>query len=255
MDEPGLTFLAGQSLPRCTHRIDKHFRDYCTLQHMDGGKVSLKLDEVAYALNGRAFWSAWPGPRVRFRPSDEHGTWRHRYIAFRGPLVSRWMDEGLFPVLPQPAPRRDAAARFDALLELARQPRKWSQRRAINLLESLLLELAEARDQPTAPVALERVKRQLVESREPGSYAELAEQLGWSERSLRRNFRSRYGTSPHQYVIESRVERAKRLLLESDLPIKEIARQLGYGDVFYFGRQFRRHAGVPPATYRRSREG
>jgi YesN/AraC family two-component response regulator len=39
------------------------------------------------------------------------------------------------------------------------------------------------------------------------------------------------------------------------LPIKTIAEQLGYRDVSFFTRQFRLVTGVPPATFRRSREG
>jgi AraC-like DNA-binding protein len=270
MAEADLTFLAGQHVPRCTHRIDKHFRDYATLQFGAKGAVSLWIDDDAYALNGRWFWSAWNGPRVRFRPAEDGGTWHHRYIAFRGPRVRRWTDDGLFPVLPQPAPAgaRRWAGRFDELLDASRRPRRWTQRRAVNVLEGMLIELAEARDQPaTPPAALDRVRATLRAAvdlapdaaHEPApalpDYAALAESAGLSERSLRRAFRKRFGTSPHQYLIEARVGEAMRLLLETDWPIKRVAASLGYADVFYFTRQFRRHAGVSPAAYRRSREG
>ncbi|MGC4030741.1 MAG: helix-turn-helix transcriptional regulator [Tepidisphaeraceae bacterium] len=63
------------------------------------------------------------------------------------------------------------------------------------------------------------------------------------------------GQSPHQYVIGLRVATAREMLLKTDLPVKEIARRLGYADVFYFGRQFKRQTGVSPALFRKSREG
>jgi AraC-like DNA-binding protein len=251
-----LTFLAGQRVMRCTHRIDKHFRDYSTLQFCAAGRVRLQIDGRPYGLNGRWFWSAWDGPRVAFAPAEPGGTWQHRYIAFRGPRVRQWMDSGLFPILPQPAPPAGRwAERFDQLLEQSRRARRWAQLRATNILEGILIELAEARDQPPAPGPMEQVRTMLRSALDREiDYTSLASRAGMSPRTLRRAFRQQFGTSPHQYLIESRIARARELLAETDLPIKQIAQSLGYMDVFYFGRQFRAHAGVPPAAYRRSRE-
>jgi len=45
------------------------------------------------------------------------------------------------------------------------------------------------------------------------------------------------------------------MLVHTDEPIKMIAARLGYNDVYFFSRQFRLITGVPPAIYRRSRQG
>jgi len=55
---------------------------------------------------------------------------------------------------------------------------------------------------------------------------------------------------PGQFVIRQRVLRAITLLRESDLPIQQIAETLGYNDVFFFHRQFRRVAGATPRSVR-----
>jgi AraC-like DNA-binding protein len=44
------------------------------------------------------------------------------------------------------------------------------------------------------------------------------------------------------------------MLAGTELPIKTIARQLGYSDVFFFSRQFTGHTGISPAAYRRNRD-
>ena len=41
-------FLFGQFVPRCTHRIDKHFEDYNVLQFIDGGAVNLAIDQERF---------------------------------------------------------------------------------------------------------------------------------------------------------------------------------------------------------------
>ena len=58
------------------------------------------------------------------------------------------------------------------------------------------------------------------------------------------------GLTPTEYVIRKRVERAQTQLLGTSAPLKEIAAQLGFADVFYFSRTFRRIVGVPPSEYR-----
>lgn len=65
------------------------------------------------------------------------------------------------------------------------------------------------------------------------------------------SFRKVFGLPPKQYITMRRLNRAKYLLLETDLPIKEIARQCGYQDEFFFHRIFKRYTKIPPARYRK----
>ena len=65
------------------------------------------------------------------------------------------------------------------------------------------------------------------------------------------SFRKVFGLPPKQYISMRRLNRAKYLLLETDLPIKEIARQCGYQDEFFFHRIFKKYTKFPPARYRK----
>lgn len=58
------------------------------------------------------------------------------------------------------------------------------------------------------------------------------------------------GKTPHQYLIMRRIERAKRLLTESALPIIDISRQVGFTDQSYFTAVFRKHVATTPKAYR-----
>ena len=255
MPRPELFFLAGQHLPRCDHRIDKQFTAYQTLQFMEAGDVALSIDARAYALRGRWAWSGYAGPRIAFRPATAGRTWVHRYVAFRGPLTKRWIADGLFPVMPQPVPAGDFAERFDALLALIVDTNRPAAARAAYVLEGLLLDLSQTPAAASPPTWVDVVRRELKTPDAPTDYEELAGKFGLSVRGLRRHFRAQTGQSPHQYAIGRRIASARDLLLKTDLPVKEIARRLGYADVFYFGRQFKRQTGVSPALFRRSREG
>jgi AraC-like DNA-binding protein len=65
-----------------------------------------------------------------------------------------------------------------------------------------------------------------------------------------RLFKQTTGLPPHQYVLRCRMKRAQQLLVETDLPLSEIALQVGCTDQSHFTALFRTHFGLPPGTYR-----
>ncbi len=73
---------------------------------------------------------------------------------------------------------------------------------------------------------------------------------GLPERSLMRRFAKAIGMSPLDYVHALRLEEAKQLLETTDLPVEAIANEVGYEDTSFFGRLFRRKAGITPLQYR-----
>ncbi|WP_256758819.1 AraC family transcriptional regulator [Cohnella sp. WQ 127256] len=78
----------------------------------------------------------------------------------------------------------------------------------------------------------------------------LALSLQLSPVQLTRRFHEAYGLPPSDYATKLRLDRASRLLLETDLNIDNIARICGYENGFYFSRLFRKKRGIPPSQYR-----
>lgn len=81
--------------------------------------------------------------------------------------------------------------------------------------------------------------------------AKLAESAKLSRASLLRIFREATGKSPIAYLMELRIAAAKRLLLQSEKGVTEIAFEVGFNDANYFARQFRLVAGCTPTEFRR----
>jgi transcriptional regulator GlxA family with amidase domain len=73
---------------------------------------------------------------------------------------------------------------------------------------------------------------------------------GLPERSFMRRFTKATGMSPLDYVHALRLEEAKEMLETTDLPVEAIANEVGYEDTSFFGRLFRRKAGITPMQYR-----
>ena len=85
---------------------------------------------------------------------------------------------------------------------------------------------------------------------------ELARAAGVSPAHLRRCFRRDIGLSPGRFVLKTRVERACRLLAESDAPVTTLALELGFSSSQHFAQTFRRLVGETARDYRkRQRRG
>jgi transcriptional regulator GlxA family with amidase domain len=78
----------------------------------------------------------------------------------------------------------------------------------------------------------------------------LAARAYMSERNFARAFRAETGMTPAAYVEAARVERARRELETTDLPVQAVAAQCGFGTVETMRRAFARRLGVNPAAYR-----
>lgn len=81
--------------------------------------------------------------------------------------------------------------------------------------------------------------------------AELSHSLHCSTVTLTEHFRRSYGMSIMQYVLQKRIALAKRMLLESDLPVYEISVRCGFSDAEYFSRCFKEEVGESPALWRK----
>jgi AraC family transcriptional regulator len=82
---------------------------------------------------------------------------------------------------------------------------------------------------------------------------DLARESGLSLRHFCRTFRSEVGETPYRWIMRRRIERAKELLLKSDLSLAEIAGNCGFADQSHFTRALKQVTGTSPLRWRRER--
>ena len=87
-------------------------------------------------------------------------------------------------------------------------------------------------------------------SREPFSVAEVAARAHMSQRTLVRRFRAETGEGLAEWVARHRIERARALLEETDLPVAQVAHDAGFGSVEALRRHFQARVGTSPRAYR-----
>jgi transcriptional regulator GlxA family with amidase domain len=103
------------------------------------------------------------------------------------------------------------------------------------------------------PGSLEETRRWAAERlAEPLDVAGMARHAAVSPRTFARRFREETGTTPLQWLLSRRVDKARRLLEETDLSIDAIAWRAGFGTAASLRDHFRRVTATTPSAYRRS---
>jgi AraC family transcriptional regulator len=88
---------------------------------------------------------------------------------------------------------------------------------------------------------------------QPITLRELAALAGVSARHLERAFRQSMACSPHAYLMDRRLHRARGLLINHpELPVEQIALQLGFSSSSHFSSAFRRQTGLTPTDFRKT---
>jgi AraC family transcriptional regulator len=84
------------------------------------------------------------------------------------------------------------------------------------------------------------------------SLTTLATESGYSKRHFLRSFRAKTGRTPYQYVLDLRLEKARRLMLKPHLSLIDIALECGFANHAHFTRAFRQRLGVQPSQFRKN---
>ncbi len=242
--------------------LSPHQHEFFQIIYCLGGRGTLTLSDDAHALaQGKLFVIEPSRPHglsalaavktldVKFRVNNA----RLRRALLRVPAVWRHADEGVVHLLERI--RHEGARRQPFFRELC----------AMSLLEILVTLIRAARgvdldkryaaDLPAGSVR-DAIARRAVEylhehHAEPLTMKRVSRLLGVSERHLRAKMEEALGQTPHRYLAEYRIDRAKDLIAHHGLALKDVATRTGFKTVHHFTRTFTQLAGRPPGAWRR----
>lgn len=214
--------------------------------------------EGEICLDGKRF-TARAGDLVCFCPGVPHSLCvaREPCMEFYGVHFTLPPGTNRLPLPPvahiEPAGRLEPL--FKSLLEIYKQKSYLYQWRQNVLLEQILCEIFSALYAENAPVELVRIKNVLdyihADASRPFTLEALAARSGVKKTLFLQSFRRVTGTTPKQYILGLRLEYARDLLLETEMPIARVAERCGFSDAFYFSRCFKKHFSASPQQYRK----
>ncbi len=149
---------------------------------------------------------------------------------------------------------REIPGLFERMLEAFWSGGSGKEVRTTALLELILCELAVEKKEESKnadPLMREIVQRFYSSPERFFSPADLAEDYGFSIRTISSRFRKYTGKSIHQYQMQMKLDMARSLLRQDQgRGLRDIAQSFGFYDEFQFSRLFKRQFGCPPSAFR-----
>lgn len=274
---PGLWLYRGEATANCRFQLEvgggeREGRMVLGAVLSSRGLLNLEgCDDMLWRDDGR-FYAVSPVDRhCRYDIDAERG---FRIVAVR--IEPEAMDLlGADAGLPQTVKdvltlRRDDVADMGTLpgtirrigQSLLRQPlegamgRLFLQSKALDLLAHQFAHMGDSPDpRSLSPMELAKVRmardRLLADLRDPPDLDQLAREVGLPSKKLNRGFRELFGMTVFAYLRDARLDAAREALEEgTGLPLKQLAWELGYGQVSNFVTAFRRRFGLTPGSYR-----
>lgn len=201
----------------------------------------------------------FPGVWHRYKPKKKTG-WTEQWLGFSGPLAKQFLSNGFFnlkqPII-QRCNRTTILSYFDSLFKLFNDEPFGYQRLASGICIQLMAELYNIQqintNEDSLSTMVSRTKhlmyKQIYESID---LEQIASEFGVSYSKFRADFKKQTGTSPLQYHLLLKIEKAKEMLLRTQKTQKEIAFLLGFESDYYFNRLFKQKAGITPKQFRQS---
>jgi AraC-like DNA-binding protein len=121
----------------------------------------------------------------------------------------------------------------------------------LQLLALLLANPGQNVGNSNALVIQQAMLRILENSHRPLNMPQIARDLRLGYTRFRELFQVHAQISPKQYQLKTHLERARELMRNTNLPLKEIALRLGFHTAFHFSHQFRTHHQLSPSVWRK----
>ena len=264
IDEPRHTDL---NMYRCGiedckggHSWGPAVRDHYIIHYILGGKGVFTVGGITRSLGKNDGFLICPDTIVHYR-ADDNEPWSYAWVGFNGFKAAVYLKQaGLDKDHPVFRYDRDSFLK-DCLLRMieTRQLSRSKEIRLLGLLYEFLSQLVETSgaDLTDKGNAKEEYVRKALEyirmnfSRKI-SVSEIAGSVGLDRSYLYSLFNEYLNTSPQEYLIGYRMEKARELMSFPSLAIGDVARSVGYGDPLTFSKTFKKIYGKSPRNYRRN---
>lgn len=151
---------------------------------------------------------------------------------------------------------RGIESMFRRILEKWRQKRPAAKEDCLAILYSIYAEIIKSESAEYLPASkrakLEGAMQFIADnfSKEELTVENAAHAAGMSESHFRRLFKSAYHLSPIKYINLMRIERAKELIRYTNESFSDIATDVGFANLYYFSRMFKKEVGCTPSEYK-----
>ena len=227
------------------------------------GKGVLCVNGVETQLRFGQLFVTKPGEDTWYR-ADREDPWSYCWMAYDGTEARHYTEAAGLVTGTNWLNCRIDVTRFYTLVQNALEYSSnltlpGELNRLARLMEFLALAIESAnRDSKTSPrkpeynakVYVEYAVNYLQANYHNAKINDVAQKIGINRSYLTSIFRQQMGISPQEYLMQYRMDKAREILLESDISVQEIALRVGYDNALTFSKIYKNYYGLSPAHYR-----
>ena len=256
--------FAGESHTKPNHRLGPKVYDFYLMHVVLSGSGSFITEHNRYELIAGDTFLVRPNELISYE-SDNNDPWHYRWVAFRGKQAEHLVTIAGFTsgceVLNN-VPLEPVGSYYQDILEAFRFNHPTSSIYASGLLHIIMTEYGRAQQSSDHYLHRQQANEHQLHSQmvhylttqytHPVSIEHMAEALGYNRAYLSRIFKQKIGVPPSTFLLQLRLDNARRLLRErTELTIEQVAASVGIQDALYFSKQFKKSYQQSPTSYRK----
>ena len=231
-------------------------RDKYILHYILSGEGELHLDNQIIPIHKEQAFVIPPGIPGYYCASQEN-PWHYMWIQFHGPKATEMLSmAGLTRKSPVFTPKEYCPELAECLEDIIINPRQ--EYACLGNLYRFFQLLINCSNPPrpklrtdTTSEYVRSVVHYITEKySEPIHIEDIANHCGLNRTYLSKLFKDATGYSPQRYLLNFRINKAKQLLTETDLPIQYISYSVGYSDPLAFSKFFKQETSLSPTQWR-----
>lgn len=251
-----MRFLGGAHIPDCRVHINRHTPGLA-INCLNAGKIYFETKDGRREIISApaVFWTC-ESRSFKYGPLKDV-CWDHFWVQAIGSRTRQMIKLGLFPDCDWPViklnPHSLIPDKIATLIERLENHDPLSHAECVWQFEGIGLELqrivAAARNEDATLLRIEQLSNK-ISNAPSGEYdfVALSRRHGYSYSHFRRLFREHTGSSPRAYQLQCQMKTAADMLAKGG-SIKEVASEMGYGNLYYFSRLFKSRLGLSPRKY------
>ncbi len=246
---------AGKRLHALNHSFGPAVRDHYFLILLHEGEGVFRSAGQTFDLSPHMLFVCYPHEVVSYT-ATKGSLWNISWISVNGSCMDKLLSHcGIRRQEPVLSPERfsDVSDVFEKIFALTETERVAGSMEALGLVHILLsMLIAEDTGFDRYEDHTDKAIRYIKYNYDRDLHIEeLASYVGLERAYFSKVFKAKTSSSPKEYLVAYRMEKALQLLADPTLSIAEVALSVGYGDSLYFSRAFKKQYGFPPSEYRR----
>ncbi len=255
-----MVYTSGHEKCRPLHSYGPAVRSSFMFHYIHSGKGTYHVRDQVYHLKAGDMFLMIPGERI-FYQADADDPWEYSWIGLQGIKAeecvrrSRIYQDLVCSVTPD-----------SQIVQIFSRLQNAAELRNADLLFNACawefvyqLSTSTGIEEKQTPLSADEYTEMVLSYVEqnferPISVQEIADHLALDRSYVHRIFKKRMNMSVKEYILSLRMANACSYLIHTDLSISDIARSVGYDDVLYFSRLFRKKKGLSPSEYRQSKQ-